>query len=444
MTQIQVEDLSSIKKKLTFEIPEERVASVLDAEYRQLKKTVQIKGFRKGKVPLNILKTYFKSKVEADATRKMIEETFQPGLDEKRISLVSVISLDPEAMQEGQPFKYTAEIEVPPPIEIHGYKGLKLKKVIREATDWQVQERLENLRERFASLNPIPDARGLQQGDYLIVDIKAQVDGEEVSALAVSDYHMELGRQYYLPDFDANLYGMKPDETRTLTLELPEDFPRKSLAGKRAEFLVTVKEAKVRVLPNLDDDFAKDVGEFENLEQVKKEIREDLVRMNENEMKREVKDQIIDHLMEMTPFEVPESMVDDQVDTMVIQSLENFVAQGIDPKRFPPPTKEQRDQMRPSALRSVKAGLIFQAISKQEGLEVSDEELQEGIEARARALGLSPDLLRDQLEEDKRLVGFRNVLLEDKVCKMIEDHADVTEELAAGEERQEEANTEKE
>jgi len=443
MTQVQVEDLSPIKKKVTFEVPQERVASMLDEEYKQLKKTVQIKGFRKGKVPLNILKSYYRSKVEADAAKKIIEETFQPSLDENRISFVSVISLDPQSMEEGKPFTYVAEIEVPPPINVQGYKGLKLKKEVREVSDEEVQEHLENLRARYGSLNPIPDTRGVQEGDHLLVDVKVQVDGEEVSALTVNDYHMELGRNFYLPDFDANLYGMRPDESMKFSLELPESFPRKSLAGKTAEFDVTVKGAKVRVLPNLDDDFAKDLGNYENLEEVIRSIREDLGQKIEYEAKQRIKSQIMDQLIDMTAFEVPETMVNTQIDNMVYQSLQNLVAQGIDPKRFPPPTKEQRDQLRSPAERIVRSDLILKEICKLEGLEVSDEELQAGIEARAALLKISPDLLKDELEKDQKLEEVRNSLLKEKVFKMIQEHAEVIEE-APLEERQEVAKTEKE
>ena len=143
MTNILVEDLSVIKKKVTFEVPEERMTSLMDAEYRDLKRNVQIKGFRKGKVPLNILRSYFKKQVEADVVRKVIDETFEPGLDEKKITAVSVLSIDPETLVAGQPFKYIAEIEVPPPVEAQGYKGLKLTKTVRVLDEEQVEEQPE-------------------------------------------------------------------------------------------------------------------------------------------------------------------------------------------------------------------------------------------------------------------------------------------------------------
>ena len=407
MTNIQVEDLTEIKKKVTFEVPQEKVLELMDAEYRDLKKNVQIKGFRKGKVPLDIVRGYFKAKVEADIARKIIEETFQPGLDEKKIVPVSVIKIDPEVVEAGKPFKYTAEIEVPPPIEAKDYKGLKLKKYIREVTEEEVEKRIQTLRERNATLTPIPDTRGVAEGDHLVVDIKAESAGAAIPALTVTDYHMELGRNFYLPDFDARLEGLKPDETKELTISLPDDFPRKDLAGKTASFEVRVKEAKERILPEPDDDFAKDLGEFETFEALKEEIEKDLQKSLDNRSQKEIENQIIDALIEKNDFEVPESMVESQIDNFLEQSMRNLAAHGIDPKRFPAPTQAQRDQVRPSAVRTVKAGLILKAVCEQENIEVSDEELQAGIAERAEQMGLSVDYLKDQLEEGKMLGELR-------------------------------------
>ncbi|MEW6111980.1 MAG: trigger factor, partial [Thermodesulfobacteriota bacterium] len=317
MTNILVEDLSAVKKKVTFEIPQEKVSELIDAEFRDLKKTVQIKGFRKGKVPLNILRAYFKSQVEDEARKKLIEETFQPGLDEKKINLVSVVKLEPEALAAGTPFKYTAEIEVTPPIEVKGYKELNLTKYKREVKEEQVSERLERLRERQAKLTPIPEKRGVTTGDYLVADIKAEVDGEPIAALTVTDYHMELGREFYLNGFDAKVEGMKPGESADVSFDLPEDFPRKELAGKSGQFHVTLKEAKERILPALDDEFAKDLGKYESLEELKEEIRKDVALSLEEQTKKELEKQIVDALVAAHEFEIPESMVESQVDTVL-------------------------------------------------------------------------------------------------------------------------------
>jgi trigger factor len=340
---------------------------------------------------------------------------------------VSVLSIDPVTYEAGKPFTYTAEIEVPPPVEPKEFKGLKLNKTIRELDEKQVEERLERLRESMASLDPISEDRTAQAGDHLVVDIKADTDGETIPSLTVSDYHLEMGRNFYLPDFDHNLEGLKVDETKKLALELPEDFPRKDLAGKTANIEVTIKEAKVQVLPDLDDDFAKDLGSYDTLDALKEEIRQDIRRMLENETTKEMRDQVVDQLVEAHDIDVPDSMVENQIDGYLNQTFQNLAAQGIDPKQLPPPTKEQRDHFRPQALRMVKAGLVLKAIGEKEGIEVSDEEVDEAIEKRAKSMGFSADLLKDRWKENNMLEEVRAALVEDKIYDLIEEHAVITE-----------------
>jgi trigger factor len=443
MTSIQVEDLSDVKKKVTFEVPQERVLEVVGEQYKDLKKNAQLKGFRRGKVPLNILRNYFKDKVQDDAAKQLIEETFKPGLDERRITLVSVLSIDPEAVEEGKPFKYTAEIEVPPQIDVKDYNGLKLKKYLRSATDEQLDEHLQSLRQRNSRLSPIPESRGAASGDHLVVDIKAEADGEPLRDLTVTDYHLELGRNFYLPDFDSMFEGLRPEETKRFTKTIPEDFPRKNLRGKTAAFGVRLKEAKERILPELDDDFAKDL-EFDTLDALKREIRQDIQKMLDLQTERELKEQIVDALIEKNDFVVPESMVEQQIDNIMNRSMQNLAAQGIDPRRLPAPTDAQRDRVRPGAERSVKAALILKAIGEKEGLEVSEEEVQAEIEEKAKQMGVSPDYLKDQLEENNMLEDVRAQALEDKTYELIQKQAEISEQEPPSEEQAPEEKIEEE
>ncbi|MBM4325587.1 MAG: trigger factor [Deltaproteobacteria bacterium] len=444
MTNILVEDLTAVRKKVTFEIPQEKVSELIDAEFRDLKKTVQIKGFRKGKVPITILRAYFKSQVEDEAKKKLIEETFQPGLDEKKINLVSVVKLEPEAIAADTPFKYTAEIEVTPPIEVKGYKGLSLTKYKREVTEEQVAERLERLRERQARLTPVPEGRGVTSGDYLVADIKVEVDGEQIPALTVTDYHLELGREFYLNGFDAKIEGMKPGESDEVSFDLPEDFPRKELAGKSGRFHVTLKEAKERILPAVDDEFARDLGKYESMEELKAEIRQDIASSLEERTKKELEKQIVEAVVAAHEFEVPETMVESQINTMLDDTRRGLARLGINPDRIPPPTQEHRDEARPIALRDVKAALILKEIADKEGITVSDEDLDEGIRQRAERIGASFDYFKDMLENQDMLPSLRSGLLQEKVLAMIQEHATITEQEAPADEEIEAEKAEEE
>jgi len=433
MTSIQVEELSAVKKKITFEVPEDRYLEVVNSEYQDLRKNADVKGFRRGKVPLSILKGFFRGKVESEAARKLIEETLEPTLKEKNIKPVSIIRVDPQKVESGKPFTYTAEVEVPPDIRIDDYKGMKLKKIVRKVTEQDVDKRIEELREQNARLSPIPETRGAQAGDLVLVDISATSEGQELRDLTVTDYHMELGRDFYLPGFDSKLYGMKEGELREFTVEFPQDFPRVNLQGKTVDFEVSMDDAKERVLPEPDDDFAKDLGKFETLEALREEVRKDLQRVYEEQAVNGMRDQIIDELIEKHSFEVPQSMVETQIDNIVDASLLRFVRAGLSRERLRTAAEPYREKARPDAERAVRSGLILGTIGNQEGLEISVEEMQEGIDKRAGVLDMAPEEYKKALEAGDRLDAFVISLLEEKVFKFIEANAEITEEEAAPE-----------
>ncbi len=438
MTSVQIEDISDVRKKVTFEVPQEKVSEMIDAEYRDLKKSAQIKGFRRGKVPLSILRSYFRAKVEADASRRIIEETFEPSLQQNKITLVSVVKIEPEEVHEDKPFKYVAEIEVPPPLDVKDYKNLQLTMRVREFREEQVDQRLEDLRQQHAKLSPVSEDGAVKNGDYLVVDIAVSVEGEPAPELTVVDYHMEMGRNFYLPGFDSKFEGMKPGQTTRVAFVLPEEGVPPNLAGKTGDFDVTVKEAKERIKPALDDDFAKDLGEFESLEDLKEAIRKEIRASLEDETKKELENQIIDGLIEKHPIQVPEALVERQIDGIVDRGRMSLVNMGIDPGRIPPVTQAQRDQVRPSAERNVKAGLILKAISEKEGVEVSDQEFQAEIESRAQAVGYSADHLRDQLEARNMLEDLKSTILQRKVFDLLKEHAEIKEEAPPREDSPEE------
>ena len=443
MNTIQVEDLGDNRKKVTVEVPQEKLQEKLNAQYRDLKKTVQIKGFRKGKVPLNILKAYFGQKVEEDAKRELIEETFEPGLAEKDITPVQVIKIEPDDLDEEKPFTYRAEIEVPPDIEVKDYKGLSLKKYIRQADEGEVDSRLEKLREAHARMTPCPENSGAKEGHHLVVDIKAECEGEAIPSLTVTDYSMELGRNFYLPDFDSNLIGMRVDDSHRITVDMPSDFVQKNLAGKPVQFEITIKEAKERVLPALDDDFAKDLGEYQTLDELKSKIRESIQEGLDRQVDRELEDQIVAALIERNEFDVPAAMVDNQVDHLLNQSMQALVRYGIDPKSIPPPTPEHREKLQPEAERNVRAALLVKAVADTENLQVTDEEVEAGIEKRAESMGVSVDHLKDELREHNLMGDLRASLLQEKAFSFLKEQAEISEEEPPPEENQE-PDTEKE
>lgn len=376
---------------------------------------------------MDMIKSLYREQVHGDAARRIIEDTFELGLDEQKIKPVSVLSLDPETVEYGKPFKYVAEVEVTPPIVAKDYAGLDLTRTVREVKDTDVVDRLEAVRERHSKLTPIPETRGVAMGDILTVDINADIDGEKVESLTVTDYHLEMGRNFYLPNFDSKLEGLKVMEPAQLTDTLPDNFPRKELSGKTVNFSVVISDAKVKTVPEINDEFAKDLGDYQSIDDLRDKIREDIANAYEADSRNGIRKQIIEQLVGKNPFEAPTTLVEQRIDDMIRDSLQTLQAQGIDLKRFPMPTEEQRNQLRPMALQNVKAGIILKAIGEQEALEVSADEINAEVEKRAKLIGVPADFLRDHMENNSLMDNFSYSILEDKVYKLIEERANVTE-----------------
>ena len=299
--------------------------------------------------------------------------------------------------------------------------------MIREIKESDIEERLEMLRQRHARMVPVDEFRAVQNGDHLVVDIEAVHDGEVITSLTVKDYHLEMGRDFYLPDFDSKLIGLKIGELNTILYSLSEDFPRKELAGKSATFSITIKEAKERIIPELSDELAKEAGPYETLDDLKKQIKEDLCLGYDMDIKEELRKQIVEKIIEANPFEAPESLVEARIDDIVMGARQNLARQGVDMKRFPLPDKAQRDSIKPKALDQVKAALIIKAIGEKEEIQASTEDIDTEIEKRAKLLGWTSDFLKDQLEENQRMQDFADSLTEDKIYSFIEEQGAITE-----------------
>lgn len=427
MATIVVEDVSSVKKKITFEVPEDNVRSVIDTEYRDLRKTAQIKGFRRGKAPMELLKSYFKGKVEADALRKIIEQTLEPGLEEKNIKPVSIVSVDPQDLEKGKPFTFTAEVEVQPEITVTNYKGLKVKKLPLDVSEDKVQEAIERIRRYNSKLTPIPEERGAQTGDHLTLDIETELDGKPVQSLDVYDYHLEMGRDFYLPGFDEHLQGIKEEEFREITIDFPEDFAKKNIAGKKVLFRITCSEAKESVLPEFDDEFARDLGKFQDAAELKEHVRKDLQETLEQTAKRDTQQQIMDQLLGSHDFEVPDSLVEQEIDGMLRTMAETYLSQRVNIDELAINTPAQRELLRPMAIKQVRAAFIINAIATQEAIEWNEEDVDKELDRMATRFGVTKDYIRDRMAEESPASLLRSQIIQDKAYRFLEEHAEVIE-----------------
>ena len=249
---VNIEDISGVKKKVHVEIPEDQVAQEINAIYEDLKKTAKIKGFRPGKVPRQILERYYKDYVKGEALQKLIQETVPKAFEDSNLHPVSTPVIDPQELEIGKPFQYSAIIDTKPDFKMEGYLGLNIEGKREDVKDEEVEERVKSLQNLYANLKAIPEPRPIQNGDFVILDYEATMDGKPLEEGKATDYTVEVGSGRFIQAFEEKLVGVKPEEEKEIEVSFPEDYGYKKWAGKSVTFHVKVKEIKEKILPPLD------------------------------------------------------------------------------------------------------------------------------------------------------------------------------------------------
>ena len=374
-----VEEISSIKKKVNVEIPGDQVTKEVDSFYEDLRKKAKIKGFRPGKAPRSILERHFKDYVKAEVMQKLIQDTYPTALSETNLHAVSNPLIDPGELEGGKPFIYSATFEIKPEIKVEGYLGLNIEAAKEEAKDEEVEERLKGLQNLHANLKTISDARPIQTGDYVVIDYDARMEGRPLEEGRGIDFAVEVGSGRFIPALEEKLIGLRPEEEKEIEVSFPQDYGFSKWAGKMILFRVKIKEVKEKILPLLDDEFAKDLGGYSSLEELKTQLKKEIEREKELVLEQKLKDQMVDQLLLATPFEIPESLEEEQVKALVSDTKLRLSTQGLDIEKIGLKEEKLREDYRETAKKQVRTFLILEKIASQEGMTVSDEEVEERL-----------------------------------------------------------------
>jgi trigger factor len=421
-----VEEISPIKKKVSVEIPEDQVVKEVESAYKDLGKKAKIKGFRPGKVPRNILERYFKDYVKTGVIQKLIEETYPKALSETHLEPVSPPVVDPGEFESGKPFQYSAVIEVKPDIQLGGYKGLKIEGKKEEVKDEEVVERLKALQNLHANLKSISEVRPIQAGDYVIIDYEASAGGKPLEGGKAIDFTVEVGSGQFIPAFEEKLIGLKPEEEREMEVSFPEDYGYQKWAGKTVTFRVKIKEIKEKILPPLDDEFAKDLGDYSSFEELKAKLKGEIQKEKELAAERQLKDRVVDQLLEANPFEVPESLVEEQAKTLVSDTKLRLAAQGVDLKNLGISEEKLQGDYRAVAQRQVKTFLILDRIAGQEEILATDEETEARLQEMAERMRQKFDVVKQYYEKNGLLPEVKAGIIRDKTLNFLLEKADIT------------------
>jgi trigger factor len=422
---VSVEEISVVKKKIHVEVPEDEVKKEVDSFYSDLKKKAKIKGFRPGKAPREILERYFKDYAKGEILQKLIQDTFPKALSETTLSPVSQPVFDPKELEGGKAFEYSAIVETKPEIKVEGYVGLNLEGKRETVKEEEVEERLKNLQNLHAQLKTISDPRPVQTGDYVLIDYEAKEGSKPLEEGKGVDVAVEVGAGRFIPALEKNLVGLKPEEEKEVEVSFPEDYGYRKWAGKTFTFHVKVKEIKEKILPPLDDEFAKDLGDYESLEALKTKLREDLQKEREKGLDRQFKDQIVDQLMERNPMEVPPSLVEEQTHALISETKMRLASQGVDLKDVGMTEEKLHGDYGQMAERQVKTFLIIEKIAVQEGITVSDEEVESRLKEISEKSHQKFDAVKRYYEKNGLLPEVKAGILSEKTLNFLLEKADV-------------------
>ena len=423
---VNVEDISSIKKKVSIEISEDQVTKEVDSFYRELGRKAKIKGFRPGKVPRNILERHFKDYVKAEVVQKLVQDTYPTALSETNLHPVSNPMIDPGDLESGKPFQYSATIEVKPEIKLEEYLGLNIEGKKEEVKDEEVEERLKGLQNLHANLKTIQEARPIQNGDFVIVDYEARMDGKPLEEGKAIDLTVEVGSGRFIPAFEEKLIGLRLEEEKEIEVSFPEDYGYKKWAGKTISFYVKIKEIKEKILPILDDEFAKDLGDYSSLEELKDKLKQEIEREKKLALERQLKDQMVDTLLQKNTFEVPESLVEEQTKALVSDTKLRLATQGIKIDTLGISEEKLQEDYREAAMRQVRTFLILEKIAGQEGITVTDEEVEDRFREISERTHQKFDVVKRYYEKNGLIPEVKAGIMNEKTLNLLLEKANIS------------------
>jgi trigger factor len=427
--QVTVEDISSVKKTLHVEIPREEVAREIDKAYEEIKKSAKIKGFRPGKVPRSVLEKMFRKDVLADVSSRLIQSSFIDAIKEKDLRVVGRPKLDPPQLDGSQPYRYAATVEVTPPIADIDIKGLKLKRSVYKVSEAEIDTQLKMLQKNLARLQKISENRAVREGDHVLIDFEGFKDGRPFAgAPKTENYTLKVGAGSVLKEFDQQLVDMAPGDRREFPVSFPADYANKALAGQTLQFQVKLSEIREEILPEVNDAFAQSAGRFETLEDLKRGITDNLTQGYEKRVEQELSEQIFAGLLDRSSFEVPEALVEMELDGIVEEAERSFSYRNTSLEEAGLSRAGIAEKYRDTALKQVRRHLILGKIIDQEKLELSEDELLAAMQKMAASFQQPLEEIRRYYRENpEKLDYYKHALLEKKAVKLVLDSSSIEE-----------------
>ncbi len=415
-----IEQITPVKKRLTVEVEAEEVNRKIEEAYKELKKRAKVAGFRPGKAPRNILQRYYGEQVTQDVKRGLMSETLPQAFEETKIFPVAMPLIENESMKEGEGYTYVALMEVRPEFELKDYMGLEVDKELVSVSDDAVNSQIEEIRRVNSRLKPLEEDRGIRSEDCAILEYEAFEGDQPIEGMKAQNFLVRVGSNQFHAEFEKGLLGLKAGESKEITVDFAQDHGNARLAGKKVLFKVKVTEVKLMEVPELNDDFAKNLGaDFSDLDALKNRIREDIKTREEKRVDRELKKRLLDKIGETVAFDLPESLVEAEMKYAVETVKQNLLRMGSSFEQSGLTEVKVREEVRVASEKRVKDLIILGEIARQNDLTLTELEVDEGFTDLAKGIGQDPKVVRQYYEAKGLLEGFRDRLLEEKTLNYL-------------------------
>ena len=442
---VQVENLEKSMAKLTVTVSAEDFEKALQRAYQKQKKNISIPGFRKGKVPRQVIeKMYGAGVFYEDAANSILPGAYADAAKESGLDITSTPQIDVTQIEKGKDFIFTATVALKPDVVLGQYKGVEVPKPDRTVTDEDVEKALKEEQEKNARQITVEDG-GAENGDSVVMDYEGKIDGEPFEGGSAKNHTLVLGSGSFIPGFEDGLLGVKGGETRDVEVTFPEDYHAEELKGKKAVFTCKVERVTRKELPELDDEFAQEVSEFDTLDAYKADVRKNLETKKEEAARQEIKDNAVSKAAQNSTIEIPAPMIDTQADRMIDNFARRLQAQGMSMQQYMQFTGSDenmmREQVKPQAEIQIRNQLTLEKIAETENIQVSDEEVDQEIEKMAKAYNMEPDKMKEIIGDEEK-ENIRKDLADQKAMDLVADAAvevEKKEEPAKAEEAAEDA-----
>jgi len=403
-----IKEISQVKKQIDVEIEAEVVTKKLDQAHIELSKRAKVKGFRPGKTPRRILEQYYGNEIITDVKNDIIQESFSKVLEETKLLPLGNPSIEDGSIKPGESFTYTILMEVKPDFELKDYMGIPVEKEILHVSEDTTDKKLEEIREAHAHLTSISEKRGIQEGDYVIIDYECSWKDKPVKGIA-------------------GIMSLKKGEKKDISIHFNEDFRDSRLAGKSVTFHITVEDIKEKNLPDLNDDFARGLGkEFTSLAELKERVRKDTIVQEEKRIDSELKKSLLKKITAKVDFELPQTMVENEIEYSIATIKQNLIRAGSNLESANISEDTMREDLRPSAEEKVKEELVLGEIANLEGIKLEDSDIRDGFQKVATQIGQDLAIVRQYYEKNELMDSFRNHLLIEKILNHIAEGANIT------------------